>query len=141
VAKELTYTGRIFTGTEARELVSSPGSPTSRLLQPGKLAGEIASKSPDAIRGAKRLYDQSWTGSTHETLALEAKLQLALIGSPNQAGGSQRRVAKQPAEFVDLVAILCASLRGRLMARRQPPGAGYQGRVLAPQPRLQLSLS
>ena len=101
VAKELTYTGRIFTGTEARELGVVTRVSDEPLTAARQLAGEIASKSPDAIRGAKRLYDQSWTGSTHETLALEAKLQLALIGSPNQLAAVSAGVAKQPAEFVD----------------------------------------
>jgi enoyl-CoA hydratase/carnithine racemase len=101
VAKELTYTGRMFTGTEARELGVVTRVSDEPLTAARQLAGEIAAKSPDAIRGAKRLYDQSWTGSAQETLALEAKLQLALIGSPNQLAAVSAGVAKQPAEFVD----------------------------------------
>ena len=101
VAKELTYTGRIFTGTEARELGVVTRVSDEPLTAARQLAGEIASKSPDAIRGAKRLYDQSWTGSALQTLALEAKLQLALIGSPNQLAAVSAGAAKQPAEFID----------------------------------------
>jgi len=101
VAKELTYTGRVFTGTEARELGVVTRVSDEPLAAARRLAAEIASKSPDAIRGAKRLYDQSWTGSAEETLALEAKLQLTLIGSPNQLAAVSAGVTKQPAEFVD----------------------------------------
>jgi enoyl-CoA hydratase/carnithine racemase len=66
-----------------------------------ELAAEIASKSPDAIRGAKRLYDKSWTGAPDETLSLEASTQLRLIGSPNQLAAVTAGMTKQPAEFVD----------------------------------------
>ena len=101
VAKELTYTGRVFSGTEALELgivthVSEDPPAFAR-----RLAEEIASKSPDAIRGAKRLFDQAWTGPPEQTLALEAEIQLGLIGSPNQLAAVTAGMTKQPGEFVD----------------------------------------
>ncbi len=65
------------------------------------LAAEIAGRSPDAVRAAKRLYDESWTGPAERTLALEAELQLGLIGSPNQLAAVSAGFAKEPAEFVD----------------------------------------
>jgi enoyl-CoA hydratase/carnithine racemase len=84
VAKELTFTGRTFSGTEAGEL----GVVTHVLEDPLEaargLASEIATKSPHAVRGAKRLFDEAWTGSAEDTLALEASIQLGLVGSPNQ---------------------------------------------------------
>lgn len=101
VAKELTYTGRVFTGAEARELGIVTRISDEPLVAARRLAAEIASKSPDAIRSAKHLYDESWTGHAAETLALEAKLQLRLIGSPNQMAAVTAGVTKQPAEFVD----------------------------------------
>jgi enoyl-CoA hydratase/carnithine racemase len=101
VAKELTYTGRVFSGSEALQLgivthVADDPLPAAR-----ELAREIAAKSPDAVRGAKRLYDEAWTGSAPETLALEASLQLELIGSPNQLAAVTAGMTKQPAEFQD----------------------------------------
>jgi hypothetical protein len=53
------------------------------------------------VRSIKRLYDESWTGSAAETLALEASLQLGLIGSPNQLAAVTAGFTKQPAVFVD----------------------------------------
>ena len=104
VAKELTYTGRVFSGTEAREL----GVVTRVQQDPGAAAGalaaEIAGRSPDAVRSAKRLLDSSWTAEADETLALEAELQSALIGSPNQLASVTAGLRKQPAEFTDPVA-------------------------------------
>jgi enoyl-CoA hydratase/carnithine racemase len=101
VAKELTYTGRVFSGDEALALgvvTRVAGDPLSEALS---LAHEIASKSPDAVRAAKRLFDESWTGTAAETLALEASLQRDLLGSPNQLAAVTAGFTKQPAEFVD----------------------------------------
>jgi enoyl-CoA hydratase/carnithine racemase len=101
VAKELTYTGRIFSGDEARELGVVTRVDDDPLAAAHALAAEIAARSPDAVRSAKRLYDEAWTGSAEETLALEAQLQLGLIGSPNQLAAVTAGVTKEPAEFVD----------------------------------------
>ena len=101
VAKELTYTGRVFSGTEAAELGVVTRVSDDPLAVARELAADIASKSPDAVRGAKRLYDTAWNGATEETLALEAELQLGLIGSPNQLAAVTAGFTKQPAEFVD----------------------------------------
>jgi enoyl-CoA hydratase/carnithine racemase len=101
VAKELTYTGRVFSGAEALELGIVTHVTEEPLALARQLATEIASKSPDAIRGAKRLLDQAWTGPPHQTLALEAEIQLGLIGSPNQLAAVTAGMTKQPGEFVD----------------------------------------
>src|SRR5437660_1615960 len=57
--------------------------------------------SPDAVRGAKRLFDESWDRPAEETLALEAEIQLKLIGSPNQLAAIAAGMTKQPPAFVD----------------------------------------
>jgi enoyl-CoA hydratase/carnithine racemase len=101
VAKELTYTGRVFSGTEAQSLGVVTRVADDPLAEALGLAREIASKSPDAVRAAKRLFDESWTGTAAETLALEATLQRTLIGSPNQVAAVTAGFTKQPAEFVD----------------------------------------
>jgi enoyl-CoA hydratase/carnithine racemase len=84
VAKELTYTGRVFSGREAVEL----GLATRLCDDPREAAGElartIAGKSPDAIRSAKQLLDASGLVDLAAGLRLEADLQGALLGSPNQ---------------------------------------------------------
>ncbi len=101
VAKELTYTGRVVTGAEAHELGLVTRVSDDPLAAARELAAEIALKSPDAVRAAKRLFDSSWTGTPEQTLALEAELQLSLIGSPNQLAAVAAGVTKKPAEFVD----------------------------------------
>jgi len=101
VAKELTFTGRVFDGAEAARLGIVTRLADDPLAAARELAAEIATRSPDAVRGAKRLFDESWTGSPDQTLALEAELQLGVIGSPNQLAAVTAAFARQPAEFVD----------------------------------------
>jgi enoyl-CoA hydratase/carnithine racemase len=101
VAKELTYTARILSGGEALALGVVTHVADDPLTAARELAAEIATKSPDAIRRAKRLFDEAWTGSPQETLGLEAKLQLELMGSPNQIAAVTAGMTKAPAEYVD----------------------------------------
>jgi enoyl-CoA hydratase/carnithine racemase len=101
VAKELTFTGRVFSGKEALELGVVTEVADDPLAAACALAAEIASRSPDAIRGAKRLFNESWNRPAEETLALEAAIQLQLIGSPNQLAAITAGMTKQPASFVD----------------------------------------
>jgi enoyl-CoA hydratase/carnithine racemase len=101
VAKELAYTGRILTGEEARARGLVTRVSDDPLAAARELADEISSRSPDAVRGAKRLFDQGWNGTAAETLALEAQTQLGLIGSPNQLAAATAGVSGQPAQFVD----------------------------------------
>jgi enoyl-CoA hydratase/carnithine racemase len=101
VAKELTFTGRVFDGAEAARLGVVTRIADEPLTAARELAAEIATRSPHAVRAAKRLYDESWTGDAQRTLALEAELQLGLIGSPNQLAAVAAGFTKEPAEFVD----------------------------------------
>jgi enoyl-CoA hydratase/carnithine racemase len=101
VAKELTYTGRVFDASEALSLGVVTRVSDDPLADARSLASDIASRSPDAIRSAKRLFDEAWTGTPAETLSLEASLQLELIGSPNQIAAVTAGFTKEPAQFVD----------------------------------------
>src|ERR1700754_2694314 len=60
VAKELTFSGRIVSGSDALALGLVTRNSDDPLASALALAEEIAQKSPDAIRAAKRLYDQTW---------------------------------------------------------------------------------
>lgn len=101
VAKELTFTGRVFDGEEAVRLGVVTRVADDPRAAARELAETIATRSPDAVRAAKRLLDESWTGAAYETLALEAELQLGLIGSPNQRAAVAAGVTPQPPEFID----------------------------------------
>jgi enoyl-CoA hydratase/carnithine racemase len=91
----------VFSGEEARRLGVVTRLSDDPLAVAKELAVEIAGRSPDAIRAAKRLFDEAWSGPADDTLALEAELQLGLIGSPNQLAAVTAGIAKQPAKFTD----------------------------------------
>jgi enoyl-CoA hydratase/carnithine racemase len=101
VAKELTFTGRIVSGTEAVALGLATRTSAQPLEDALALAREIASKSPDAIRAGKRLLNASVTSTTEDGLRLEEKLQLSLIGSANQLEAVQANMGKRKPEFAD----------------------------------------
>lgn len=101
VAKELTFTGRIVSGTEAVEIGLATRTSAQPLEDALAMAREIASKSPDAIRAGKRLLNSSVALPLEDGLQLEEKLQLSLIGSPNQLEAVQANMAKRAPEFAD----------------------------------------
>jgi len=99
VAKELTFTGRIVSGSEAVQLGLATRTSETPLESAHALAREIAGKSPDAIRAGKRLLDQAWQVSTAEGLRLEEEMQVSLMGSPNQVEAVQANMEKRAPKF------------------------------------------
>jgi enoyl-CoA hydratase/carnithine racemase len=101
VAKELAFTGRIVSGTEAVAL----GLATRVSERPRDaalaLAREIAGKSPDAIRAGKRLLNSANLVSVGDGLRLEESLQRGLIGGPNQVEAVQANMQKRSPQFKD----------------------------------------
>jgi enoyl-CoA hydratase/carnithine racemase len=101
VAKDLTFTGRVISGTEAAALglvTRVADVPRATALA---MAHEIAEKSPDAIRAGKLLLNQSVQLNVEEGLRLEELMQRNLIGSANQVEAVQANLAKRPPEFQD----------------------------------------
>jgi enoyl-CoA hydratase/carnithine racemase len=84
VAKELTFSGRVLSGTQAQALGLVTRVADDPLDAAMALAREIAGKSPDAIRAAKRLFEATWHADPATGLELEQQLQGSLIGTPNQ---------------------------------------------------------
>ena len=101
VAKELTFTGRVISGTEAAAL----GLATHVSDRPREdalaLAREIAGKSPDSIRAGKQLLNRAGLLSVAEGLRLEESLQVSLIGKPNQIEAVQANLEKRAPRFRD----------------------------------------
>lgn len=96
-ALELILTARVLGAPEAQSLglitrVSDQPLETAR-----ETARAIAARSPEATRGAKALVRAAWPGGDAH-LALEARLQAAIIGSANQIeavmAGMQKRAPK-----------------------------------------------
>lgn len=101
VAKELTYTARVFSGEEAATLGVVTRVVNDPLAAAHELASEIAGRSPDAVRRAKYLFESSWTAPPEETLRLEAELQLQLIGSRNQLAAVMAGMKREDPVFED----------------------------------------
>jgi len=99
--RELAYTGRVFSGTEAAEIglvTSVCDDPKSKALS---VAAEIASKSPDAIRAIKKLINESWQKDHGGALRHEAELQRALMGGANQVEAVSANMNNRAALFTD----------------------------------------
>lgn len=99
VAKELTFSGRVLSGTEAQALGLVTRVADDPLAAAMSLAREIATKSPDAIRAAKRLFEVAWRADPATGLELEQSLQGALIGTPNQIEAVKANFEKRPPAF------------------------------------------
>jgi enoyl-CoA hydratase/carnithine racemase len=101
IAKELTFTGRVISGAEALELgLATHLSDTPREAAM-ELAHEIAGKSPEAVRAAKQLLNTAVNASVREGMELEEKLQMSLIGGPNQVEAVKASFEKRQPQFRD----------------------------------------
>ncbi len=97
VAKELTFSGRVLSGTEAQALGLVTRVADDPLQAALDLAREIAGKSPDAIRAAKQLFEVAWHADPATGLNLEQSLQGSLIGTPNQIEAVKANFEKRAA--------------------------------------------
>lgn len=100
-AKELAWTGRVVAVDEAVSL----GLVTAKADDPKAAAREaaavIAARSPSAIRAIKQLLDEAGEMPVAEALQLEAKLQLSLLGRPQQREAVAANLQKRPPKFED----------------------------------------
>jgi enoyl-CoA hydratase/carnithine racemase len=101
VLRELTYTGRVFTGEEAGAMGLATRVCAEPYAEALALAEEIASKSPDAIRAGKRLLNLAPEADQRAILRAETEEQVALIGSPNQVEAAMAGLQKRAANFKD----------------------------------------
>ena len=101
VIKELVFTGRIISGEEAFELGLATHLSENPHADAMQLAREIATKSPDAVRAAKRLFNESGLGSVQDGFVLESELQKKLIGRPNQVEAVRANLEKRAPVFKD----------------------------------------
>jgi enoyl-CoA hydratase/carnithine racemase len=98
VARDLVFTGRIVSGSEAVTLGLATRASEDPLAEAREMARQIAASSPDAIRAAKRLLNGASPVDAARVLASEAFEQQRLIGSANQreavAAGMEKRAPR-----------------------------------------------
>ncbi len=101
VAKELTFTARIFSGTEAGELGVATHVSATPLEDALALAAEIAGRSPEAVRGAKALFNRLANAGAAEQFAEERRVIGSLIGTPNQVETVKANFEKRAPSYTD----------------------------------------
>ena len=101
VAKELTWTGRMVSGTEAVALGLATRVSEDPRRDALALAAELAAGNPHAIRGAKRLLNQSGLVSQAAQFRDESATMASLIGSPNQVEAVSAFFEKRAPIFAD----------------------------------------
>ena len=101
VVRELTFTGRTFTGSEAVVLGLATRVSADPLAEARELARQMALQNPDAIRANKRLLNLALNANERDVLIAESLEQQRLIGSANQIESVRAGIEKRPARFVD----------------------------------------
>ena len=98
-AKDLIMTTRILDAEEALSL----GLITRIEKDPEAAARDYAAtliqRSPDALKAAKRLVDESWPAAGGDGLAIEAALQNEILGQPNQIEAVMANMQKRPPTY------------------------------------------
>src|SRR3974390_72435 len=100
ILRELTYTGRIFSAQEAMSYGLATRICDDPRAAAFEVAREIASKSPDAIRAAKRMLNKLSVDPGPALLA-ESVEQQKLLGSPNQLEAVRANIEKRAPRFAD----------------------------------------
>lgn len=90
LAKELTMTGRVLSGSEAHALGLVTHVSADPIAYAHELAREIATRSPDSVAASKFLLQSAWHASEVESLGHERRYQRALIGRKNQRLAADR---------------------------------------------------
>jgi enoyl-CoA hydratase/carnithine racemase len=101
IAKELTFTARVFRGSEAFELGLATRLSADPYADAMTMAREIAGVSPGAVRGAKELINKMAADGAAEQFAEERRLIRAQIGTQNQIESVTASFENRAPVFVD----------------------------------------
>lgn len=101
ILRDLVLTGRIVPGEEAVAIglaTRLAADPRAEALQ---AARDVAGRSPDAVRAAKRLLNTADEAFAARLLAAESAEQAAILGSPNQVEAVRAGLEKRAPAFRD----------------------------------------
>jgi len=99
IAKELVFTAKIISGKEGYEIGLATHLSENPHADAMVLAREIAGRSPDAVRGAKKLLNLQANEGAAQQFASEREVIGRLIGHANQAEAVMSHFEKRPANF------------------------------------------
>jgi enoyl-CoA hydratase/carnithine racemase len=100
ILRELTYTGRIFSAQEALSYGLATRICDDPHASAFEVAREIAARSPDAVRAAKRMLN-SLSVDPGPALLAETVEQMKLMGSANQLEAVRANIEKRAPRFAD----------------------------------------
>jgi enoyl-CoA hydratase/carnithine racemase len=100
VAKRLTMTAEVFDGRQALEYGLVTGVSDDPLKDAEALAGQLMSRSPDAVALSKRLLHRTWTQSPRWAFWTETVLQARLLRGANHRIARSANLAKEVPAFV-----------------------------------------
>jgi enoyl-CoA hydratase/carnithine racemase len=101
ILRDLTYTGRIFSAQEAMAYGLATRICDDPRAAAFEVAREIAGKSPDAIRAAKRMLN-NLSADPAAALLAESVEQQKLLGSANQTEAVRANIEKRAPHFADV---------------------------------------
>jgi len=101
IVRELSYTGRVFSATEALQYGLVTRVEEDPFAAAMATAREIADRNPEAIRAKKRIFNQANYVSAEAGLLLESAEQDEIIGRPNQIEAVMAQLEKRRPNFVD----------------------------------------
>lgn len=99
LAKDLMMTGRVMDAAEAQSLGLVTRIAENPLTAAREMAAALLTRSPDALTGSKALVEEGWVMAPGEGLGLEARLQAAIIGAPNQIEMVMANMQKRDPKF------------------------------------------
>ena len=99
IVKDLVFTARVFSGREGYEMGLVTRLSESVHADAMTLAKEIAGRSPEAVRGAKKLINLLANNGAAEQFAAERATIGQLIGTANQAEAVMSHFEKRPPNF------------------------------------------
>ena len=98
-AKRLTMTGAKLSGKEAADLGLVTELAADPVAAAEEFARELATRSPDAVAAAKRLFDRSWASGWRATFARERVEQLYLLAAANTKAARRAAFSKDAPSY------------------------------------------
>ena len=98
--RELTYTAREFSGEDAMRYGFATSVADDPHAEAMALAQAIAGRNPEAVRGAKRMYNE-YSHDAEALLMAESIEQAAVIRTPNQTEAVMANMEKRTPQFQD----------------------------------------